>query len=400
MPEPHDQPQSKRLLGLLFLTLFLVMTGFGIVIPALPYQTLDLQGDARTVGFLLASYSVMNVLCAPLWGRISDRIGRKPVLLIGILGLGLSFLWFGLASELWQLFAARILGGALGAAALPTAMAYAGDITKPEARAKAIGILGAGLGLGMVVGPALGGLAGHWGHHVPFLAAALLAFATAAVVAVILPSRAPEAPQYMSFVSALRETGGKLWPFYVLTFLQMLAFTNLEATFVLYAKDRFGLTILQVGLMFMAMGLVSAGFQGGGVAKLIGRFGAPAVSRAGILLLGLSFGLIPLANHAAWLLATFCVTGVGAAMIRTSLATGVSRGATAGQGTAMGMMQSFDSLARVFGPMLGGILYSLHQGFPSLMGVGLMALAGALACFVLPAERKDLAGAGGSGVLS
>ena len=390
-----DSSQTKRLLAILFVTLFLVMTGFGIIIPALPYQTLDLQGNARTVGFLLASYSVMNVLCAPLWGRISDRIGRKPVLLVGITGLGASFLWFGFAPSLEQLFAARILGGILGAAALPTAMAYAGDITTPEARAKALGILGAGLGLGMVVGPALGGVAGHWGHHVPFLVAGSLALVTAAVVAIILPSRAASNPQATSFVTALRETGGKLWPFYLLTFLQMLAFTNLEATFVLYAKDRFGLSILQVGLMFMAMGFVSAGFQGGGVGKLITRFGAQAITRAVALILGLSFALIPLAAHPALLLAAFCVTGVGAALLRTSLATGVSRGATAGQGTAMGLMQGFDSLARIFGPLFGGVLYSLHQGLPYALGLGIMAIASVLAFLLLPGERRELAEANG-----
>lgn len=382
-----DPAASKRLLAILFLTLFLVMTGFGIVIPALPYQTLELEGDARTVGLLLASYSLMNVLCAPLWGRISDRIGRKPILLVGILGLALSFLWFGLAHDLWQLFAARLFGGALGAAALPTAMAYAGDITTPEARAKALGILGAGLGLGMVVGPALGGLAGYWGHHVPFLAASALALLTALVVTIVLPARPPEAPQYKPFAQALRETGRTLWPFYALTFLQMLAFTNLEATFVLYAKDRFGLSILQVGLMFMTMGLVSAGFQGGGVAKLIGRFGASAVSRMGALVLGVSFGLIPLAAHPAWLLSAFCLTGIGAALLRTSLATGVSRGATAGQGTAMGLMQSFDSLARVFGPLAGGMLYAVNPSLPYALGLGLMVLATGLAYLLLPSER-------------
>lgn len=389
MPEPLDAPQSKRLLAILFLSLFLVMTGFGIIIPALPFQTLELQGDARTVGFLLASYSVMNVLCAPLWGRLSDRLGRKPVLLLGILGLAVSFLWFGLAQSLPQLFAARLFGGALGAAALPTAMAYAGDITTPEARAKALGILGAGLGFGMVVGPALGGVAGHWGHHVPFLVSAGLAFATALIVALVLPHRPPETPQALSFLEGLRETGGRLWPFYVLTFLQMLAFTNLEATFVLYAKDRFGLSMLEIGLMFMAMGLVSAGFQGGGVGKLIERFGATALTRAGIAVLAASFACIPLAVHPSWLLAAFCLTGLGAAMLRTSLATGVSRGATAGQGTAMGMMQSFDSLARIFGPMAGGLLYVLHPALPYLLGLILMAGAAMLALRGLPAERSE-----------
>lgn len=387
MSPPLDALPPRRLLAILFTTLFLVMTGFGIVIPALPYLTLELQGDARTVGFLLASYSLMNVLCAPIWGRLSDRFGRKPVLLIGILGLALSFLWFGLADALWQLFAARILGGALGAAALPTAMAYAGDVTTPEARAKALGILGAGLGLGMVVGPALGGLAGHWGPEVPFLAASALALLTAVIVAVILPSRPPEVPQYTPLRSVLRETGRRLWPFYSLTFLQMLAFTNLEATYVLYAKDRFGADILQVGLMFMAMGLLSAAVQAGAVGKLIGRFGATAVSRAGMLLLGISLGLIPLAPHPVWLLAVFCLCGIGAALVRTALATGVSRGATSGQGAAMGMMQGFDSLARVFGPAAGGLLYSLHPSWPYLLGMLLMGAAMALSWLVLPSER-------------
>jgi DHA1 family multidrug resistance protein-like MFS transporter len=389
MPTAPEKPLSKRPMAILFATLFLVMTGFGIVIPALPYHTLELQGNARTVGFLLASYSAMNVVCAPLWGRLSDRIGRKPVLLVGIIGLSVSFLWFGLASSLWQLFAARILGGALGAAALPTAMAYAGDISRPEERAKALGILGAGLGLGMVVGPALGGLAGSWGHQVPFLIAAALALTTALFVALVLPKGTPEVSQYLPFAEALQRTGKALWPFYALTFLQMLAFTNLEATFVLYAKDRFGLGILHVGLMFMVMGLVSAGFQGGGVGKLITRFGPASVSRSGALVLGLSFGLIPLANHPLALLAAFCVTGMGAALLRTSLATGVSRGATAGQGTAMGLIQSFDSLARVFGPMLGGLLYSLSPESPYLLGLGLMGAAAALAWAALPSPTPE-----------
>lgn len=390
MNAPVDSAQSKRLLAILFVTLFLVMTGFGIIIPALPYQTLDLQGDARTVGFLMASYSVMNVLCAPIWGRISDRIGRKPVLLVGILGLGASFIAFGLGSTLPQLFAARIAGGMLGAAALPTAMAYAGDISTPEGRAKAIGILGAGLGLGMVVGPALGGVAGHWGHHVPFFAAGGLAILTGLVVALILPSRPPEVSQYQPFFAALRETGGKLWPFYLLTFMQMLAFTNLEATFVLYAKDRFHLSILQVGLMFMVMGLVSAGFQGGGVAKLISRFGAAAITRAGAVTLGISFPLLLISPNALVFLLAFCVTGIGAALLRTSLATGVSRGATAGQGTAMGLMQSFDSLARIFGPLFGGLLYAMTPASPFLFGLGVMAVASGLALAILPGDKPSI----------
>ncbi len=381
---------EKRPLLILFATLFCVMTGFGIIIPALPYLTTDvMHGDARTVGLLLASYSVMNVICAPFWGRLSDRIGRKPVLLTGILGLAVSFVVFGLAQDVVTLFASRLIGGAFGAAALPTAMAYAGDITTKEARAKALGLLGAGLGLGMVVGPAIGGVAGHWGLSVPFFAAAVLSLLTAGFVAVALPKGAPVLDDRAGVMQALKLTGKALWPFYLLTFIQMLAFTSMEATFVLYAKDQFRLTVMQIGLMFMAMGLVSAGFQGGGVARLINRFGEAAVTRAGTVVLGLGFLLTPVARNPYELLGVFCFFGIGSALLRTSLSTGVSRGAAAGQGMAMGLMQSCDSLARVFGPALGGMLYYVSPKLPYEAGVGVMVVATVLAFVTLSAKAPE-----------
>lgn len=388
---------EKRTILILFATLFCVMTGFGIIIPALPYLSVDVfKLDARGVGLLLASYSAMNVLCAPFWGRLSDRIGRKPVLLLGLAGLALSFVIFGLAQATWVLFASRIVGGAFGAAALPTAMAYAGDVTSDESRAKALGMLGAGLGLGMVVGPALGGLAGGLGggHHpdLPFFVAAGLTALTAVFVALALPARRPAETERLGLLAALKATGQTLWPLYLLSFIQMLAFTAMEATFVLYAKDVFSLTMTQVGLMFMAMGLISAGFQGGGVGKLITRFGEGAITRAGCVVLGLGFVLTPLAQSPTQLLGAFCFFGVGSALLRTSLSTGVSRGASAGQGTAMGIMQSSESLARVFGPALGGVLYYMARPLPYVAGAIVMAVALALA-FMIGKARTERAAA-------
>ncbi|MNX85339.1 Tetracycline resistance protein, class C [compost metagenome] len=378
---------EKRTILILFATLFCVMTGFGIIIPALPYLTVDtFKLDSRTVGLLLASYSAMNVLCAPFWGRLSDRIGRKPVLLTGLAGLAVSFVIFGLAQDPWVLFASRIVGGAFGAAALPTAMAYAGDVTSDESRAKALGMLGAGLGLGMVVGPAIGGIAGGIGGHnasLPFFVAAGLTVLTALFVLLALPARQPSGAARLGLLEALKKTGQTLWPFYLLSFIQMLAFTNMEATFVLYAKDRFQLTMTQVGLMFMAMGLVSAGFQGGGVGKLITRFGEAAITRSGCAVLAMGFVLTPLAQNPMQLLGAFCFFGVGSALLRTSLSTGVSRGASAGQGTAMGIMQSSESLARVFGPALGGVLYYMAPGLPYQAGAAVMATALVLAFVTL-----------------
>lgn len=374
---------DKRPLWILFATLFCVMCGFGIVIPALPYFTEMLHGDSRTVGFLLASYSAMNVLCAPFWGRFSDRIGRKPVLLLGVIGLAASFLLFGLSHEDWQLFASRLLGGAFGAAALPTAMAYAGDMSTPEDRAKAMGMMGAGIGLGMVVGPAIGGFAGQFGLQVPFFVSAALSILTAFFILFALPQSKPDETERYGMLAALAMTGKALWPFYLLTFIQMLAFAGMEATFVLYGKDRFGLAIRDIGMMFMAMGLVSAGFQGGGVARLMKRYGETTVTRAGCIVLGLGFLLTPMAPTSLQLLGAFCFFGIGNALIRTSLSTGVSRGAAAGQGTAMGLMQSFDSLARVFGPAIGGMLYYVSPVRPYHAGAGIMALAALISWIAL-----------------
>lgn len=378
---------EKRTLLILFATLFCVMTGFGIIIPALPYLTVDvMHHDSRTVGLLLASYSAMNVLCAPFWGRLSDRVGRKPILLVGLAGLAVSFVIFGMAQTTWVLFASRIVGGAFGAAALPTAMAYAGDITTDESRAKALGMLGAGLGLGMVVGPAIGGIAGGLARNnpsLPFFVAAGLTVLTAVFVALALPARQPSGAERLGLIAALKTTGQTLWPFYLLSFIQMLAFTNMEATFVLYAKDHFHLTMTQVGLMFMAMGLVSAGFQGGGVGKLITRFGEAAVTRSGCVVLGIGFLLTPLAQNSPQLLGAFCFFGVGSALLRTSLSTGVSRGASAGQGTAMGIMQSSESLARVFGPAIGGVFYYMAPSLPYQSGAAVMAIALVLALLTL-----------------
>lgn len=387
---------DKRTLGVLFAGLFLVMLGFGIIIPALPYYTVAMHGDSRTVGFLMASYSIMNVLFAPLWGRLADRIGRKPIFMIGIAGLGVSFLLFGLAHSMPQLFAARIVGGMLGAAALPTAFAIVGDRSPADQRAKAIGMLGAGLGLGMVVGPAIGGIAGHFGPQVPFLVAGVSSFLTCAFIGVALPGGMPPAIAHKpTWLQALTETGAALWPFYLLTFVQTFAFTNMEATFVLYAKDRFALTIGQVGGIFATMGFVSAAVQGGMVGRLVQKHGEAAVVKGGTLILATGLLAVIVSGHVWELTLAMCWMGIGSALLRSGLSTGVSKGAQAGQGTAMGMQQSFESLARVAGPAVGGMLYFSHHDWPYVVGGSLMLVAFVFALAVLRSSRAaaDIANA-------
>lgn len=150
--------ENKRALPILFLVMFLVMVGFGIIIPVLPFYAEELGASPAELGLLMAVYSFMQLLFSPVWGKISDKIGRKPVMLIGIAGLSISFFLMAIANHLWMLFFARIIGGLLSAANMPTTMAYAADITTPENRSKGMGMIGAAVGLGFIFGPAIGGV--------------------------------------------------------------------------------------------------------------------------------------------------------------------------------------------------------------------------------------------------
>ena len=171
--------ETKKALPILFAVMFLVMVGFGIIIPVLPFYAENIGASSLQLGLLMAVYSVMQFLFAPMWGRISDRIGRKPVMMIGIFGLAVSFFLMGLSSELWMLFAARVIGGFLSSANMPTVTAYVADITTPEDRGKGMGVVGAAIGLGFIFGPAIGGIFSKTSLNMPFYiagAASLLTF--------------------------------------------------------------------------------------------------------------------------------------------------------------------------------------------------------------------------------
>ncbi len=178
--------QQKGALPILFVVMFLVMIGFGIIIPVLPFYAEQIGASPTELGWLMAVYSLMQLISAPMWGRISDRIGRKPVLMIGIAGLTLSFFLQALSTKLWMLFAARILGGLLSSANMPTAMAYVADITTEDNRGKGMGVIGAATGLGFVFGPAIGGVFSKISLNTPFYLAGGFSFITLILVLLIL----------------------------------------------------------------------------------------------------------------------------------------------------------------------------------------------------------------------
>lgn len=235
---------NRKALMILFLVMFIVMVGFGIIIPVLPFYAEELGANSKELGYLMAVYSLMQFLFSPMWGKISDRIGRKPVIMIGISGLAVSFFLMANANQLWMLFAARILGGFLSSANMPTTMAYVADITTPENRSKGMGMIGAAVGLGFVFGPAIGGIFSKYSLSLPFYIAGILSIFTFLLVLFLLTESLPNANRNHDATK-----GSSRWDAFsrengVLFFLQFfisLSLAGLEATFAYFTAERAGL---------------------------------------------------------------------------------------------------------------------------------------------------------------
>ncbi|ASS77245.1 tetracycline resistance MFS efflux pump [Tumebacillus algifaecis] len=357
--------------------MFLVMLGFGIIIPVMPFFAEELGASPFQLGLLMASYSVMQFLFAPMWGGISDRIGRKPVILIGISGLALSFFLFAVSDQLWMLFVSRILAGFLSSANMPTVMAYVADITSPENRGKGMGMIGASVGLGFIFGPAIGGIFSAESYSTPFFIAGFVSAITFLFVLFVLKESLPPEKRMKKGVAEPRwkAFSGSLSYLYVLMFFVTFSLSALEGTFAYFAADKAGLDTLHLGYIFMIMGLAGAFVQGGLVGRLIKKRGEGMVIQLGLLISAIGFALILLTNS-FWTAALFLsIFGIGNGLIRPAVSALISKRTTVGQGAATGLLSSFESLGRIGGPPLGGAVYVLSINSPYIAGVILTVLA-------------------------
>ena len=362
----------RREIIILFFSLFLVMVGFGIIIPILPFFVTRLNGNATALGFLMASYSLMQFFFAPFWGRLSDRIGRRPVLLIGLSGYGITFILFGLSTQLWMLFSARILSGMISSATLPTAMAYISDITASKDRAGGMGIMGAAMGLGMVFGPALGGWLGHYGFSLPFFVAGGLAILTLPFAWFFLKEslKEPGISTREGRRLSLEIFKNPQSPLFTVAFVVSFSMTIFESTFALFAAARVGFGPREMGLLFTILGVLGVIIQAGMIGRLVNRFGDAMVITAGIVISVIGFLLILFAPNAALIVVYTGIFSVGNSLLRPSISTLVTKTAREEeQGSAVGIMQSFDSLGRILGPVTGGIVFDFNINFPYLLGV-------------------------------
>jgi len=361
---------------ILFLIVFIDLLGFGIMIPMLPFFARSFGANATEIGALMFVYSFMQIFVAPVWGNLSDRFGRRPILLITILGQSIALIWAGFASTYWILIITRIFAG-IFAGNISTASAYMADITKPEERAKGMGLIGAAFGLGFVFGPALGGLVIPYGYEWPSLLAGTIAGLNFILAFFILKEPLKNTIQRkanrkrfrLRDVSQVLEQPKYFFPIFVF-FLVTLALVQLEITFGLFVLDRFHYDERQAGLLLALLGIVMAVVQGGLIGKLTKAFSEEILIYFGLIFVGLGLVILISSHSFIGLIFSLLALALGFSLTSPCLSALTSKAAHQDeQGKVLGIYQSGSAMARVLGPMLAGVLYDQSIIRPMIVGV-------------------------------
>ncbi|MBI1823509.1 MAG: MFS transporter [Nitrospirae bacterium] len=391
---------KKSPLIIIFVTVFVDLLGFGIVIPITPFYAEKYGATALAVGLLMSSYSLMQLIFAPIWGRVSDRVGRRPIILMSLLGSTISYLIFGLADSLAVLFISRCFAGVFGAN-ISTSQAYISDSTNAENRAKGMGLIGAAFGLGFVLGPLFGGYFSHYGYRIPAYLASVICGVNFFSALVNLPeSRKPDrilARESRSLtLQGIKGTFSihLLSILVILTFLITFAFSNLEATFALFAEKKYKFGSVETGYIFGFLGILMAVMQGGLIGRLAKKFGEKKLLVAGTILMLFGLVLIPFVPHFYLLVGVLVLLGFGVGINNPSLNSLISQYSDPHQvGTVMGVSQAMGSLARILGPMFGGYVYDRYGMEYPYVGAGIfMLVAIGMAVLFLNVSGKEKPG--------
>lgn len=376
------------------------MIGFGIILPLLPFYAESMGASPLEVTLLVASYSATQLVAAPVWGRFSDRHGRRPLLVASLFASAVSYLIFGLATSLWLLFASRIAAGAAGGT-VTLAQAYVADTTTAEERARGLGWIGAVAGLGVMLGPSIGGYFSRYGLGVPgFVAAGLcVANALAAIALLPEPPARPEREWRQGEAATLRGWAAAMmrFPLSVLLgvyFLSISSFTGMTAVLALYMERMFAVDAAAMGVVFTIAGGASVVVRGMLLGPLVRRFGEAATARIGTIGLGIGIGLIPVLPSTWWISLAVPLWAFGAGTLFPSLASLTSQATDAGsQGSILGGSQVVGGLGRVLGPLWAGVLFQqVGIASPFWAGLGCVTFAALLAWRIPQPSRAMQAG--------
>lgn len=383
-------------LGLMFLTVFIDLIGFGIIIPLMPQYAERFGASGFTVGLLLMSYSLMQFFFAPMWGRLSDKIGRRPVLLISLGISAIGYCIWGAAETLELLFVSRIIAG-FGNANLAVAQAYIADVTPEEYRSQGMGMIGAAFGLGFVLGPAIAGIACSLGMAPNYLGYIAAGFSVVdlIVTSIFLPE--PETRKNSShnpfslgagfYFSTLANKKYSLC--FLITLIATFAFANMETTLVLLTSQYYGFTMAQNSYLFVGLGLVMVFIQGFLIRKIGKIYPDNRLISVGTGLIAVGLILTPITHNFVVLCFALIILATGSGINNPSNSSLLSKLAPADStGGVMGIGQSMSTLGRILGPLAGGYLFDkAGAASPYWLGAGLMFVAFALS-FKLPLIKK------------
>ena len=394
--------KQKGALLTVFTAVLIDLMGFGIVLPLLPFYASAFHASAVAIGLLYSIYSFAQLIFAPVWGGLSDRIGRRPIMLMSTLGASFAYVLFGLAHALWLLFVSRLIAGVMGGN-ISTAQAYVADVTTPEERAKGMGLIGAAFGIGFVMGPAIASLLIHPAflklfriadpskYSIPGFFAAFLSFVSFLLVLFKLPEtvkRSEEdsgrivkssifAKQFWQSIFAEKKSGIKyLFALFMGSiFLYSFAQSSLYSSFSLFCKFQFGLTAEKVGMLFAYMGLIAILIQGGLIRVLVKKFREESLFFAGSILMSMGFVLIPVVHSMNFLILDLSLMSVGGSLMGPTLNSLISKEAGPDKvGRTMGTAQGLAALGRVIGPTWGGFLYGLSHPLPFFVTGAILSL--------------------------
>jgi DHA1 family tetracycline resistance protein-like MFS transporter len=371
-------------LGLMFLTVFIDLIGFGIILPLLPLYVKQFGATGFAAGLLLMSYSLMQFFFAPMWGRLSDKIGRKPVLLISLAASAAGYAIWGFSTSLAMLFVSRIVAG-FGNANLAVAQAYIADVTPEEYRAQGMGMIGAAFGLGFVLGPAIAGLVISFGVHPNMLGFIAAGFSIIDLIftAFCLPepeTRKGKAHNVFSlgadfFFKTITDKKFSLSLFII--FISTFAFANMETTLVLLTSQYYNFTMAQNSYLFAGLGLVMVVIQGGLIRQLSKKYPDAQLVSIGTALIAVGLVLTPITHSFVVLCVALIILATGSGINNPSNSSLLSKLSPSDEtGGVMGIGQSMSTLGRIFGPMVGGFLFdTMGAGSPYWLGAAVMLVA-------------------------